>query len=563
MKRIQILRVILFSLMYTVALQQLFAQGNGQHETVNVVGTYTPQLSEARKIGFTPEIKDTIIPVPPMNYKIISAPVTAPVEVMPVPPAKMVGETFSKLYKNHLVAGFGNYTSPLLDFRHHSYRNKKLRGEIHLNHHSASGKLKDYAYPGFSRNNAGLSGHFIRSEYTFSTGADYIREGVRYYGFLQDSLTPEFDKKDIRQVFHLFDFFVKGESNFDRKTAFHNSFGLKYQGLWDQFETSEHNAYLNGSLKKFLQIAGFLKEEKIVIEATGGFFSQNYPKHSVSTGLATVKPYLNFQLDEMEFTIGGTLCAQLDSIGDVLLLPYGRLDIHIVPNTLNIFLGIDGTAERNTFRSFMTVNPFIHTEIIPMDYTITKNILFGGVTGGFGGKFNYRLMAKNRKIQNMPLFVNDTLPFLSDTTVLATGNRFTAVYDNVDILTLSAEIQMGFGEKIITELKGSYHIFSPETQAKAWHMPRYEGVLSVTYNIADKIYGRLNVFAFGDRYALSGDAEMKLKPVYDFNLEAEYRYTKFLSAWVRINNFTTQRHFLWYNYPTHGLNAMLGVSYTF
>ncbi len=541
----------------------LSAQGNGQHETVNVIGTYTPQLSEARKIGFSPELKDTVIPVPPMNYKIISVPVTAPVEVMPVPPAKMVGETFNKLYKNHLIAGFGNYISPLLDFRYFSYRNKKLRGEIHLNHHSAMGKIKEYAYPGFSKNNAGLFGHFIRPEYTFSTGADYIREGIHYYGFIQDSLSPEFDNMEIRQVFHLFDFFFRGESNFDRKTAFHNSFGLKYQGLWDKYDAGEQNIFLNGSLKKGLQIAEFFKEEQIVVEAGGGFFSQNYALQSVSTGLATLKPYLIVQMDELKFTAGGTLCAQLDSIGNVLMFPYGRLDIRIVPNTLNIFLGVDGMAERNTFRSYMTINPFINTEIIPVDNTVTRSILFGGVNGGFGGAYNYRLMVKNRKIENLPLFVNDTLPVMSDTTIITSGTRFTAVYDNVDILTFSAEIQMAFGKKITTELQGLYHIFSPETQSKAWHMPRYEGVLSVTYNIADKIYGRANVFVFGDRYAIDEVLEIKLKPVYDFNLEAEYRYTKFLSAWVRINNFTNQRHFLWKNYPSHRLNAMLGVSYTF
>jgi len=563
MKRILIIRIFLFSMMYIVASQQLFAQGNGQHETVNVIGTYTPQLSEARKIGFTPEIKDITIPVPPMNYKILSVPVTAPVDVMPVPPAKMVGETFSKLYKNHLIAGFGNYASPLFDFRHYSYRNKKLRGEIHLNHHSASGKLKEYAYPGFSRNNVGLSGHFIRPEYTISSGADYTREGLHYYGFLKDSLTPEFEKKDIKQVFQLFDIFFRGESNYSRKTAFHNSFGLKYQGLWDMYDASEHNVYLNGSMRKELQIAEFIKEEQIVVEATGGFFAQNYALQSISTGLLGIKPYLNFRLDQLEFALGGTVSAQLDSVGDVFFLPYGRMDIHIVPNALNIFFGIDGTAERNTFRNFIQVNPFINTEIIPMSYTVTKNILFGGVNGGFGGKFNYRIMAKNRKVQNLPLFVNDTLPFMSDTTILTTGNRFTAVYDNVDIFTLSAEIQVAFGKKIVAELKGSYNIFSPETQAKAWHMPRYEGVFSITYNIADKIYGRLNAFAFGDRYALVDNVEQKLKSVYDFNVEVEYRYSKFLSAWLRVSNLTTQRHFLWYNYPTYRLNAMLGVCYTF
>ncbi len=563
MKHIKTSNLLLLIVLVIIAGEKATGQTGGQHETVTVLGAYTPQLSEARKIGFTPELKDTVIPVPKIEYKIVSIPVDLQFNVKAIPPAKMVGETFNKLHKNHIIAGFGNYGSPLIDISHHSYRSKKLRGEIHMKHFSAGGNIENYPHPGFSENTIGVSGHFIQPQYTISTGMDYHRDAIRYYGFQIDSLTPDFEKNDIRQVFKKLDFFFMGESNYKQRDKFHNLFALKYQGLWDEYNVNEQNILFEGQLKKHIDLFRFLKEETIFVDAHGGFFAQDYALQSISTGIVNIKPYLNVKRDELELTVGGKISAQLDSIGEIHFFPYGQLDIHIVPGALKIFLGIDGAIERTTFRQLSDVNPFINTEILPMEFTISENILYGGISGGFGGKYNYRFSARNSQNKNMPLFINDTLGFYKDTLLLATGNRFGLVYDNVDILSVSLELMMDFSRKFSAEIYSAYNIFSPETQAKAWHLPKYEGSLGIIYNLSDKIYGKLNVFAFGERYALVNDAEVKLKPIYDFNLEVEYRYTKNLSAWLRFNNFTTKRHYYWNNYPSQRLNGMIGVSYTF
>lgn len=549
---------------FLLAVTFASAQPATQNESVTVIGQYTPELSEARKIGFTPTLKDTVIPVPPIEYKIVSVPVETEVEVKPIPPAKMVGESFQKLYKNHIIAGAGNYFSPFIDYSHHSYRSKKLRGEIHLRHLSAGGNFDEYAFPGFSENNAGMSGHFILNNYTFSTGIDYYRDAIHYYGFTPDTLLPDFDKKDIRQVFKKLDFFAGGKSNYLQSDRWHNSFMLRYQGFWDAYNVNEQNVLFNGHIQKGLSLAPFFQNESINLEAKGGMYSQEYELQSISTGIAELKPFVKFSLSELAFTLGAKGVAQLDSIGTFHFFPYGRLDISIVPEALKIFMELDGQVERNTFRELAETNPFVNTEILPLDFTYTRNILSGGISGGFGGKYNYRVMAKNRQIENMPLFINDTLPFMKDTNMIAMGNRFDVVYDNVDILTISVELQMNFSQKFALEVLGAYHIFSPEIQAKAWHMPRYEGVVRAIYNLEDKIYAKVNAFAFGDRFAPGpGDTEIALKPIFDFNLELEYRFTKQLGFWGRFNNFTTKRHFYWNNYPSQRLNVMFGASYTF
>jgi hypothetical protein len=563
MKKSEVLRISGAIILMCLAVINLSAQPGSQHETVTVIGTYTPHLSEARKISFTPSIKDTIIPVPEIEYKIVSAPIHHVYDVKPIPPARVEGESFQKLYKNHIIAGFGNYWSPYLDFSHFSFRNKNFRGGFHLKHLSASGSIDSLSHPGYSENLAGITGSYIQDEYTLWSGLNYSRDAIHYYGFVPGAQTPEFENKDIKQVFQELDFVFGGASHYSQKERFHNQFTLKYQGLWDQYDVNEQNVLLNAGMKKNISLAQFLKQEAIYVDVDGGYFAQEYALQSISTAIAGIKPRLNVHLSEIEITVGGNLVALLDSTGEALFFPYGRMDIHIVPGSLGIFFGVDGSAERNTFKQLSEVNPFINTEIIPLEYTISRNILFGGINGGFGGRFNYRLMARNRQIENMPLFINDTLPLLKDTITLASGNRFDVVYDNADVLSLSLEIQLNFSKKFALELFSAYHIFSTETQAKAWHMPRYNGSLRLVYNLEDKISGKFNVFAYGDRFAFENDVEKSLKPVFDFNLEIEYRYTKFLSFWARFNNFTTKKHFYWNNYPTQSLNVMAGASYTF
>jgi len=270
-------------------------------------------------------------------------------------------------------------------------------------------------------------------------------------------------------------------------------------------------------------------------------------------------------MDEMELSIGANICMQIDdSDGEVFFFPYGRLDIRLVPDHLKTFIGYEGYVEHSTIRSLYQQNPFINTEIISSCHVKTNGKLYGGVTGGFGGNFFYRLEAMNRKIENMPLFVNDTLPLIIGNDII-TGNRFMLINDDVDILSFLMEIQSEVTPKFEVILLAGYHVYSAKTE-EPWHLPLYDGSLGFIYNIRNKLYGKVNVFTYGKRFAKDNnqpEEPIKLLPIWDFNLGLEYRYSKLLSGFIQFNNFTAQRHSYWNNYPSQRLNLMLGVSYSF
>jgi hypothetical protein len=82
-----------------------------------------------------------------------------------IKPAKIVDEPLKKLYKHYAKVGFGNYTSPLVEFSMSNLRSKDYAGSVYLKHYSMNGKLKEVGPPQFSDNEtcAGRGKSFSKS----------------------------------------------------------------------------------------------------------------------------------------------------------------------------------------------------------------------------------------------------------------------------------------------------------------------------------------------------------------------------------------------------------------
>lgn len=567
MKTILIKSFIFTLLCFFIEKPSVFSQTDDYKEKVTVVGVYLPEISDHRKIIFNPDIKDTINYIPKMEYKVVARPLDVEIELTPISAARMTGESFAKIFENHIRAGIGNYLTPYLEFFHNSIRNKNFRYSINMKHHSSLGNINDYAYQGFSENLINLNGSWLLSkDYSLSAGTKFKRDGLHYYGFMPDTLTPEFENSDIKQIFNKYDFFFEGKSQYSDKSKFHHLYRIEYNGLWDRFETAENNIHLTGFVKKYINLANGLQNEAINVDFRGAMFRQNNKLNLLSDGLISFKPEISFSLKEINVKAGVDFSAQIDSVGEFMMFPFVRMDLNIVPSYLNVFIGFDkGKLEKSTFRQLSEINPFINTEILPLGFTVTKDKLYGGVNGSFGGIFNYKLGLENKTTENMPLFVNDTIPFLNDTTGIFYGNRFGLVHDTIQTLSFNAELQLKLNSRLSLMALGRYNVYTAQNQTHAWHMPLYQINVAAEYNIQNKIYARAGIITHGDRYALNlkTGEEIKLSPIWDFNLGFEYRYNRLMSAFININNFTAQRHYYWNNFPSQRFNVLAGVTYTF
>jgi outer membrane receptor protein involved in Fe transport len=94
--------------------------------------------------------------------------------------------------------------------------------------------------------------------------------------------------------------------------------------------------------------------------------------------------------------------------------------------------------------------------------------------------------------------------------------------------------------------------------------------------LGDKIIVGLDVFYVGARNAKLWRVnkitdkgieytavERSLKGYVDASLNAEYRYTKKLAAFIRLNNLAAQQYMIWNNYPSQRINGLAGINFSF
>ena len=113
-------------------------------------------------------------------------------------------------------------------------------------------------------------------------------------------------------------------------------------------------------------------------------------------------------------------------------------------------------------------------------------------------------------------------------------------------------------------LRVTYDHYKMDALEKPWHRPNLAISLDEQYSLHNKILVDLGVYYMGKRVAPGTplDTEMHtMKGFVDLNLGFEYRYTKILSGFVRLNNILGARNYTWNQYPAMGFNILFGFTY--
>ena len=117
------------------------------------------------------------------------------------------------------------------------------------------------------------------------------------------------------------------------------------------------------------------------------------------------------------------------------------------------------------------------------------------------------------------------------------------------------------GEKLRIGLDASYRIFSLDTLPQAFHMPALQIRASGAYQLGEKILAKADLFFIGSQFSNGPNGSLiELAPTFDANLEAEYRLTKGLSFFARLNNLAAFRYNRFYRYPTIGFTVLGGLT---
>jgi hypothetical protein len=544
-------RVLISAVLCLIALTMM-----GQQKEVRVVKPYSPTLSGAKKIELLPSMDEQIdFEIPEISYQLYPKRYESEYKVEPIVAARMVKMPLERLYKSQLTLGFGNYLTPLAELSINQLRSRNGTFGIHVKHHSMNGKVKlenELKAPaGFNENQFELFGSRFLKNAVF----DYTA-GTSYNSYVHYGVDPELDTVLSRE--NAVEPFFTAEGAIGLHSMHADSFHLNYNASLEysyfthQFEQTEHGARVSFDFNKKLRaldIAGELGTE----------FLGHFPDWDTLEGNLTtfwLNPSVAKGTAQWRFTAGiNTYGEVANEFFTLHLYPRASFQFHIVKEVIVPYFGVDGYLESNSYRSIVEENPYI---VPTLAVTPTNHKLIGymGLKGRFSKEVAYNLKGSYSIIDDLYFYVNDNNNPLM--------NQFNVVYDDVTLGNLQGELTIRPNDAWKVFLKGNYYSYITMVKEEhPWNKPEFDISLQLRYNMREKIIIDAGIYTIGSRYYenFNPALDATLPLTFDANLGLEYRYSKLLSFWVRLNNLTAQSYYLYNQYPSYRFRAMIGFNY--
>ena len=338
-------------------------------------------------------------------------------------------------------------------------------------------------------------------------------------------------KTPLSNVFNYLGAKASFYSTFEDSSKLKHKSEVKFYTLNDHYDAKENKLGIYNYFAKDIRIIDY-DLEQIRMDVDVDLYSNVFNTYDHSNALVRLNPRYTAIFKDFTFNIGTNAYVTADSVSDLSFYPDIDLDVGLVNKILVLYAGINSNASRTNFRDFSVENPYIISDI-PFRYTLEKFKLSAGLKGSISSHFSYNIGFESSEIENMPFFVNDT-------TNLA-RNRFTVVYDDVELLNIKAHFASQVREKIKMLLTFDYYDYTLSKEAKAWHKPAMELAFGFQYKLREKFLINADIISYGERYAKTYDyqnnvVEKKLLGAVDMNLGIDYRYSKVLSIFLKLRN---------------------------
>jgi len=538
-------------------------------EVVNIVRPYTPTISDAFKVKETPSLTDsTTTQKKEVKYNIFSIPVAStftPAKGKATDVEKVKRE---KLYNNYATLGFGNYTTILGELYSNFEISRTESAGFFFHHNSSQGNIKgvelDNQYYDTS-----LDANYTNREkdmtYTIETGFEH--QMYNWYGVPTGVFAPHvLSDIDAKQTY--FSGYIGG--NLTLADSYFEKSGLTIRYLGDAFSSSEFNVKLTPEFSFPIENLNLRVEGDV--DYLSASFDKNYANTSdmkysfLNVGVA---PSIAFTNEDLSVTLGVAGYLVMDSENsdtDFSLYPRLNASYRLMDETVIVYGGVEGGIQQNSYYDFKEVNPFVSPTLY---IAPTKNIYegFGGLKGKLTSTLAYNFRAAYGQDKNRVLFLAN--PRKSNAQEgYEHGNSFNVVYDEVNTLSVFAELQVAISSDISLGINADYFNYSTDIQSEAWNLPSLKASVFSTFNITEQFYGGASIFFVGERKDLFfGDIPtpevVTLDGYVDANVHFGYRITDRLSAFVKGSNLLSDNYQKWMNYPVQGIQALVGATYKF
>lgn len=585
--------ILLTTALALVPLLNLEGQQTGTNlqREVRLFNPYKPKLSEAEKKNYMPDMKDTTELRPVFSYAVSPSAFVPVYTISSIKPATIAPDPLSKLYKSYITLGVGNYLSPLAEVSVTSERSKTAMLALSAKHFSSNGKLKldneQDVFAGYMDNELALYGKkFLNS--SLITGSVDFAQMTRYaYGYDTMFFDFEAQKEDIRLRY------MDVGANMAVSSLRSDSGSLIYDGRFgynyfrqspDLGQQDVNVSFEAGKRIKALKSLGIGRGAKssdfyAKVRAEYRLALLNKAIEDKARHIITISPSLGKKSNEWSFNLGlhavtesRTFAGTGEYDTKFHLYPDINLEIAIVPSFLNFNIEFDGNLVDNSAPNAVHINPFLITDgsLFTLPFTNNQIIAKAGLSGSVIPSTTYRVGASFTAFKDMVFYSNYVSVGL--TFPEGYGNYFIPVVSDGSITSVFGELNTRISGKITSSVQGNYYKYTLESIDFPFNKPSWDATIWLKYNLRDKIIAGAGLYAIGKRDAYVTNINTAGPPIppdifalpanLSLNLSAEYRYTKVLSFWLKLNNISTGRYYEWAYYPSQRFMAMIGLSYS-
>lgn len=548
-------------------LLPLQAQQTPLKREVTLYNPYKPSLNQAGKISYMPDLTDTAKFRPQFSYDVTATPFMPAYTVSPIKPAALQPDPLNKLYRSYVNIGFGNYTSPLAEISITSERSKKGALGFYGRHYSNNGNVKlendQRMFAGYMDNELSLFGKKFFKGVVAGASVDYNQMSRHAYGYNPEILNYHPGKKITRRNYGDIGANISVSSTSLDSSRFAFDFNVGYDHFYDNNGFSRNRLVFEGEMAKSFR--GFFV-------GSGLDFKQYNIPHLLlryrPNYIAAISPFVKKSTNQWNFKLGiqALLEKQFDE-SKLHVYPDLGFGFNIVPSYLNFFTSLTGRLEVNDVLKVIEENPFLlhgHEYVTPN--TDHKMVALAGFRGNNGLDGSYELSVSYSLTEDMLFYSN---LFNAVDTINGMGNYFTVLGDEVDLLKIHAGWNGRIAKMITLGTSVNLYKYTMTNLSIPSNKPEWDATVGLKYNLRDKIIAGMDISVIGDRKQLVLDGlppalftTIKRDPYLNLNISAEYRYSKILSFWAKMNNLSYQRYYEWAYYPGQRFLFMLGFTYS-
>ena len=572
-------RTLAITILITITLLSVYAQETKQEislkREVTLYNPYKPSLNTVRKRSFLPELKDTSQVRPVFNYEVNSEPFMPAYTISPIKAAALLPDPLPKLYKSYINAGLGTHLSPLGEISITNERSKKGAAGLYARHFSSNGNVKlendDKVFAGYMDNDASLFGKKFFKKSLLEGSFDFTQKIRHAYGYDPEITGYDPGKDSTRMKYNN----IGAKVSLASATLDSSELAYDVDLAYDYFHHRK-----DMSQQKFALDGDFAKAVKGFYVGSGINYELYIPADSINTGYSSIfalSPFIKKASEQWNFKLGFEALYDRENI--IHLYPDVEFGFNVVPSYISFFAALSGYLERNDPLKLVSDNPFIANDRffgpapVPMLFRLPDTdhelIVSAGLKGNTGIGGNYLVSASYSFIENMLFYSNIVFP---DSVVpRAVGNYFMPVSSAGEILNIHGEMSGKITDKL--SFSGMADFYKYSFGITPWNKPSWDGKFGLDYNLRDKIVAGIELTAMGKRtQIINGDfassvagyasKEIPMPSHFNLNLSAEYRYSKILSFWTKINNVAFREYSEWAYYPSQRFLFMLGFTYS-